>query len=104
MVDGQLKRCLGVRSSSEIPFHEEGLTAATRVWPGSAFEASDRLSCRQDAAVPQRCQFRGLGRALSRTYLLHEIAHCRWHCLVQLARTGEEVARDVCADVARPAL
>src|SRR5215471_15670399 len=41
---------------------------------------------------------------LSRTRPLHEIAHRRRQFIVQLARTSDNLARDVCADVARPAL
>src|SRR5437667_6535897 len=40
---------------------------------------------------------------LSRTRPLHEIAHRSWQFMLQLARTVENLARDVCADIARPA-
>src|SRR5437870_1805254 len=43
-------------------------------------------------------------RRLSRTRPLHEIAHRSWQFIVQLARTVENLTRDVCADVASPAL
>src|SRR5262249_123135 len=41
---------------------------------------------------------------LSRTRPLHEIAHRSRQFIVQLARTSDKFARDVCADVPRPAL
>jgi hypothetical protein len=43
-----------------------------------------------------------LGRFARITRPSHQIAHCSWQFMVQLEPTSENLARDLCGDVARP--